>query len=59
MDEFRQVVVHPVVWPHLEAWLRQRNISLNLLSFKEDDLPTYVMGFVDEPAPEGREVLRC
>ncbi|MFF1604190.1 hypothetical protein ACFVYV_43395 [Streptomyces mirabilis] len=42
-DEVRQVVVHPVVWPHLERWLKGRNITLALLPLNGDDLPTYVM----------------
>lgn len=42
-DEVRQVVVHPAVWPHLEAWLTQRGISLALLTPAGDDLATYVM----------------
>lgn len=54
-DEVRQVVVHPVVWPHLEAWLKQRNITLCLLPSEGDDLPTYVMqpniDAAEEPTP--------
>jgi hypothetical protein len=42
-DEVRQVVVHPAVWPHLEAWLAQRGITLALLSPAGEDLATYVM----------------
>jgi hypothetical protein len=46
-DEVRQVVVHPVVWPHLEAWLAQRGLVLCLLPVEGDDLPTYVMQLND------------
>jgi hypothetical protein len=42
-DEVRQVVVHPAVWPHLEAWLAARGIELALLSPAGEDLATYVM----------------
>lgn len=42
-DEVRQLLVHPAVWPHLEAWLAVRNITLSRQQFSEDDLPTYVM----------------
>ena len=42
-DEVRQVVVHPAVWPQLEAWLTQRGITLALLSPAGEDLATYVM----------------
>lgn len=42
-DEVRQVVVHPVVWPHLERWLRSHHLQLDLLPMDGDDLPTYVM----------------
>nr|WSX48857.1 hypothetical protein OG409_07800 [Streptomyces sp. NBC_00974] len=41
--EVRQVVVHPAIWPHLEAWLNQRNVSLALLFPAGEDLATYVM----------------
>lgn len=41
--EVRQVVVHPAVWPHLEAWLAGRGIELALLSAAGEDLATYVM----------------
>lgn len=42
-DEVRQVVVHPAVWPHLEAWLAGRGIELALLTPAGEDLATYVM----------------
>lgn len=50
MDEVRQVVVHPVVWEPLEAWLRSRGIALVNIdaALSGDDLPTYVM----QPAGE-------
>lgn len=41
--EVRQLLVHPVVWPDLVAWLRARNISVHQMSFSGDDLPIYVM----------------
>lgn len=42
-DEVRQVVVHPAVWPHLEAWLAGRGIELALMTPAGEDLATYVM----------------
>jgi len=42
-DEVRQLLVHPAVWPYLEAWLAARSITLSRQQFSEDDLPTYVM----------------
>lgn len=47
-DEVRQLLVHPVVWPHLTSWLKARNIELSAQQFSDDDLPTYVM----TPGPE-------
>lgn len=41
--EMRQIVVHPAVWPRLEAWLKQSGINLCPLPLDDDDLPTYVM----------------
>jgi hypothetical protein len=41
-NEVRQVLVHPVVWPALEAWLAGRGIDLCPVPV-EDDLPTYCM----------------
>jgi hypothetical protein len=43
--EIRQVLVHPVVWPRLEAWLLGRGIELCNISsaLDDDDLATYVM----------------
>ena len=58
MDEVRQVVVHPVVWPHLEAWLHARNIRLALFSDNEDDLPTYMMT-IDEIGDPKMTQLTC
>jgi hypothetical protein len=49
-DEVRQLLVHPVVWPHLTAWLKTRGIIPALLPLDGDDLPTYVMTLTD-PAP--------
>lgn len=44
--QVRQVLVHPAVWPHLEAWLASRHITLDLLPPGDGDaLPTYVMTF--------------
>lgn len=42
-DEVRQLLVHPVVWPHLTSWLAARGIDLSPQQFSDDDLPTYVM----------------
>jgi hypothetical protein len=42
-DEVRQLLVHPAVWPYLEAWLALRGITLSLDHFEDDVLPTYVM----------------
>jgi hypothetical protein len=42
-DEVRQVLVHPAVWPHLEAWLTGRGIELSLMAPAGEDLATYVM----------------
>lgn len=42
-DEVRQLLVHPVVWPHLTSWLAARGIDLSKQQFSDDDLPTYVM----------------
>ena len=42
-DEVRQLLVHPVVWPHLVSWLKARGIGLSQQQFNDDDLPTYVM----------------
>jgi hypothetical protein len=42
-DEVRQLLVHPVVWPHLHSWLTARGIGLSRQQFSDDDLPTYVM----------------
>jgi hypothetical protein len=42
-DEVRQLLVHPVVWPHLTSWLKARQIELSRMQSSEDDLPTYVM----------------
>ncbi|HEY5834915.1 hypothetical protein [Streptomyces sp.] len=42
-DEVRQLLVHPVVWPDLVAWLDRRGIDVGLMPPAEDDLPTYVM----------------
>lgn len=42
-DEVRQVVVHPAIWQHLEAWLLHRGLVLCLMPPTADDLPTYVM----------------
>jgi hypothetical protein len=42
-DEVRQVLVHPAVWPHLEAWLAGRGIELSLMAPAGEDLATYVM----------------
>lgn len=42
-DEVRQVLVHPTVWPHLQAWLAQNGVALALMSPAGDDLATYVM----------------
>jgi hypothetical protein len=52
-DDVRQVVVHPVVWPHLESWLRTRNIVLARIPAEDDDLPTNVMTIAD-PVGEAR-----
>lgn len=41
--EVRQILVHPVVWPHLTQWLATRGIELSAHTFGDDDLPTYVM----------------
>ncbi|WP_030319658.1 hypothetical protein [Streptomyces flavochromogenes] len=40
--DIRQVLVHPVVWPHLELWLASRGLVLGRVPV-EDDLPTYAM----------------
>lgn len=40
--DVRQVLVHPVVWPHLELWLAGRGLVLARVPV-EDDLPTYAM----------------
>ncbi|MEU2075465.1 hypothetical protein [Streptomyces sp. NPDC013489] len=40
--DIRQVLVHPVVWPHLELWLASRGLVLARVPV-EDDLPTYAM----------------
>lgn len=42
-DVVRQLLVHPVVWPDLVAWLNRRGIDVGLMPPVEDDLPTYVM----------------
>lgn len=42
-DKVRQVLVHPAVWPHLEAWLAGRGIELSLMAPAGEDLATYVM----------------
>lgn len=46
--DVRQVVVHPAVWPHLEAWLAGRGLLLVRMPDQPDDLPTYVMQPTDE-----------
>lgn len=40
--DIRQVLVHPVIWPHLELWLATRGLVLGRVPV-EDDLPTYAM----------------
>lgn len=42
-DEVRQVLVHPAIWPHLEAWLAGRGIELSLIAPAGEDLATYAM----------------
>lgn len=44
--DVRQVLVHPVVWPHLELWLAGRGLVLARVPV-EDDLPTYAMTLAD------------
>lgn len=42
-DIVRQLLVHPVVWSDLVAWLSARGIDVGLMPTGEDELPTYVM----------------
>lgn len=52
--DVRQILVHPAVWPDLEAWLAARGIDLGLMPQVEDDLPTYCM----QPRAETRDASR-
>lgn len=46
----RQLLVHPVVWPHLEAWLASRGLALACIGeLTEGDLPTWIMRPADAP----------
>lgn len=56
-DEVRQVLVHPVVWPHLTSWLAARGVALSQQQFSEDDLPTYVMTPGAEQPTDSRDLL--
>lgn len=56
-DEVRQLLVHPVVWPHLTSWLEARKIELSRQQFGDDDLPTYVMTPSTVTAEVGRDQL--
>lgn len=56
-DEVRQLLVHPVVWPHLTSWLAARGIALAQHQFSEDDLPTYVMTPGAEPPTDSSDLL--
>jgi hypothetical protein len=50
-DEVRQLLVHPVVWPHLTAWLTARGIALSQQQFTADDLPSA------EPPTDSRDLM--
>ncbi|HEY9408462.1 MAG TPA: hypothetical protein VIP77_02680 [Jiangellaceae bacterium] len=56
-DEVRQLLVHPVVWPHLTSWLYARQIELSRIQSSEDDLPTYVMTPSTVTREAGRDEL--
>lgn len=56
-DEVRQLLVHPVVWPHLTSWLAARDIELSRQQFGDDDLPTYVMTPSTVTRTTGRDQL--
>jgi len=56
-DEVRQLLVHPVVWPHLTSWLKARKIELSRMQSGDDDLPTYVMTPSTVTAETGRDQL--
>lgn len=56
-DEVRQLLVHPVVWPHLTSWLAARGIALSPQQFSDDDLPTYVMTPGAEQPTDSRDLL--
>ena len=56
-DEVRQLLVHPVVWPHLTSWLAARGVALSRQQFSEDDLPTYVMTPGAEKSTDSRDLM--
>ncbi|MEE2040080.1 hypothetical protein Q8791_22955 [Nocardiopsis sp. CT-R113] len=42
-DEVRQLLVHPVLWPHLTDWLNSRGLDITQLSAAGEDLATYTV----------------
>jgi len=41
-DEVRQIVVHPVVWPHLVQWFDSKGLTIVMLNeASEEDLETW------------------